>query len=295
MAFIDVAGPLDLAATLESGQTFRWTREEGPSGQGTWFRGIVFGNQVRLRQAPGGVECASEPGPDGVVAPLIRDYLRLDDDLPEIYSVLERDVHVRGGIDRYRGMRVLRQEPWECLVSFICSANNNIPRITRNVGDIAAAFGSPIVDGISGPSAFPTAEQLAEAGEAALRELGLGFRAKYVAAAADSVARSQIDLFSLREASYQEALDALLELPGVGDKIANCVLLFSLDKLEAFPVDVWIDRALREWYFAPNGETVPRARMRAWAQQRFGRYAGYANQYLFHDRRLRGRDSDPPS
>jgi N-glycosylase/DNA lyase len=187
-------------------------------------------------------------------------------------------------------MRVLRQEPWECLVSFICSANNNIPRITRNVGDIASAFGPPILDGASGPSAFPTAEQLAEAGETALRKLGLGFRAKYVAAAAERVAQSRIDLYGLREASYQDALDALVELAGVGDKIANCVLLFSLDKLEAFPVDVWIDRALRDWYFTPNGETVPRVRMRAWAQKRFGRYAGYANQYLFHQRRLEGRD-----
>ena len=289
MAFIDVACPLDLGATLESGQAFRWTREEG---DGAWFRGIVFGNQVRLGQAPEGVEFTSEPGPEGVVAPLIRDYLRLDDDLPAIYSVLESDDQVRAGIDRFRGMRVLRQAPWECLVCFICSANNNIPRITRNVADIAAAFGSPILDGRSCPSAFPTAEQLAEAGEPALRELGLGFRARYVAAAAERVARSRIDLFSLREASYQEALDALVELPGVGDKIANCVLLFSLDKLEAFPVDVWIDRALREWYFTPNGETVPRARMRAWAQERFGRYAGYANQYLFHHRRLAGRGSN---
>ena len=290
MVLIDLAGPLDLAATLESGQAFRWTRRED-----TWFQGIVFGNQVRLRQAPGGVECTSEPGPDGVVAPLIRDYLRLDDDLPEIYSVLERDDRIGVGIDRLRGMRVLRQEPWECLVSFICSANNNIPRITRNVGDIASAFGSPILDGTSGPNAFPSAEQLAEAGEPALRELGLGFRAKYVASAAERVSQSQIDLYSLRETSYQEALDALVELPGVGDKIANCVLLFSLDKLEAFPVDVWIDRALRDWYFAPNGETVPRARMRAWAQARFGRYAGYANQYLFHQRRLQGRASDKPA
>ncbi len=291
MAFVDIPGPLDLGATLESGQAFRWSRQEGDDG---WFRGIVFGNEVRLRQAPAGVEFTSTPGPDERVAPLIRDYLRVDDDLPVIYSLLEKDDQVKGGIERYRGMRVLRQEPWECLVSFICSANNNIPRITRNVEDMASAFGSPILEGTSDSNAFPTTEQLADAGESALRELGLGFRAKYVAAAAERVAHAQIDLFSLREASYQEALDALIELPGVGDKIANCVLLFSLNKLEAFPVDVWIDRALREWYFEPNGETVPRNRMRTWAQARFGRYAGYANQYLFHDRRLAGRGGGQP-
>ena len=286
MAFIDLHGPLNLGATLLSGQTFRWSPEDGDDG---WFRGIVFRNEIRLRQETGCIEFTCTPGPRERVAQIIQDYLRFDDDLTEIYSLLETDDRVKSSIDRYRGMRILRQDPWECLISFICSANNNIPRITRNVEDLASAFGSPILGGTSGNNAFPTAKQLADAGEKALRELGLGFRAKYVAAAAEMVSRAQIDLFSLREASYQEALDALIKLIGVGDKIANCVMLFSLNKLEAFPVDVWIDRALREWYFTPNLETVPRSRMRAWAQRRFGHYAGYANQYLFHDRRMAGQ------
>ena len=103
------------------------------------------------------------------------------------------------------------------------------------------------------------------------------------------ISDGEFDLYSLREAAYQDALDTLVEFAGVGDKVANCVLLFSMDKCEAFPVDVWIDRALREWYFSDSEEKVSRNKMRAWAQARFGEHAGYANQYLFHGRRLRDR------
>jgi N-glycosylase/DNA lyase len=175
-------------------------------------------------------------------------------------------------------------------VSFICSANNNIPRITKNVEDMASAFGTPIQAGSGERNAFPSPVQLADAGEAKLRELGLGFRAKYVAAAARRVAEGEFDLYSLREVSYQDALDTLIEFAGVGDKVANCVLLFSMDKPEAFPVDVWIDRALRDWYFSESDEKISRNKMRTWAQARFGEHAGYANQYLFHGRRLRDRN-----
>ena len=245
---------------------------------------------MRIRQVSCGLEWHTSPDSEVSIAPILRDYLSLDDDYSAIASALEFDDILREGFAEFRGLRILRQEPWECLVSFICSANNNIPRIKKNVNDMASAFGSPIHEGTTGENAFPSAAQLADAGEMRLRELGLGFRAKYVAAAANRVAEGEIDLFSLREASYQDALDALVELKGVGDKIANCVLLFSMDKREAFPVDVWIGRALREWYFSDSEEKVNLNQMRAWAQARFGQYAGYANQYLFHGRRLRGRD-----
>ena len=290
MAFIEYDEPLDLAATLQSGQAFRWRREETEGDGPPWFEGVVFSNAMRIRQVSGGLEWHTSPDSEVAIAPMLRDYLRLDNDFSAIMSALDFDDILREGFAEYRGLRILRQEPWECLVSFICSANNNIPRITRNIEDMASAFGSPIQGRTAGRHAFPSPTQLADAGETRLRELGLGFRARYVAAAANRVAEGEIDLFSLREASYQDALDALVELQGVGDKIANCVLLFSMDKREAFPVDVWIDRALREWYFSDRDEKINRNQMRAWAQARFGQYAGYANQYLFHGRRLRGRD-----
>ena len=288
--------PLHVSSTLESGQTFRWCRWEVPDGTGgdPWFEGVVFENVVRLRRRPEGIEFTCEPGSEDSVSGLLRSYLRLDDDLDAIYRTLSVDERVSAAVERYRGLRIARQDPWECLVTFICSANSNIPRIAANVRDMASAFGRPLNTGVDEHHAFPTADALADAGETALRGLGLGFRAKYVASVADIVARGDIDLFALREAPYDAALEALVALPGVGDKVANCVMLFSLDKLDAFPVDVWIHRALVDWYpdEVVNGKPLPKSAMRSWAQERFRPYAGYANQYLFHDRRRQGRKSE---
>ena len=285
--------PFDLASTLECGQAFRWRREADRNG---WYQGVVFDNIVELRREPDGIEFLCAPDDESALEPLLRDYLCLDDDLEAIYRSIGVDEHIDAVIGRYRGMRILRQDPWECLVSFVCSANSNIRRISTNMEDIAGAFGRPVWLGKRVRHTFPRPGDLAGAGEQPLRKLGLGFRAKYVAAVSTAVANGTVDLFALRESSYGEALEALTALPGVGDKVANCVLLFSLDKPEAFPVDVWIQRVMREWYADEFGKSTDRknskTRMRLWAQNYFKSYAGYANQYLFHDIRLRSRNSD---
>ena len=273
-------GPLDLRSTLLSGQAFRWRAEDG------WYKGVVSGKAVRLRSTAEGVEVdAARDGDSGLVLQ-IRDYLSLDTDIEVIYRAMSFDDRLRDAIDRYRGMRVLRQDPWECLVSFICSSASNIPRITRNIESICESFGAPVDGASSGLHAFPAPEALAVDGAAKrMRELGLGYRADYVASTARSIAGGEVDLMSLRESPYEVALEALVSLDGVGDKVANCVMLFSLDKPEAFPVDTWIDKAMREWYL--EGAKIPRTKMRLWAMEHFKGYAGYANHYLFHDRRIR--------
>ncbi len=287
---ISFAGPLDLTWTLESGQTFRWRREE-PDGESTgqpWYQGVIFDNIVRMRRAPEGIEFTSHPDDESVLESLVRSYLRLDDDLDAIYRAIDKDDRIGGSIRSYHGMRLARQDPWECLVSFICSSTSNIPRIKKDVEAMSTHFGRRLTLDRIGRGTFPDPEALASAGEEALRRLGLGFRAKYVAAVAETAAAGGLDIFALRETPYDEGLEVLTGLPGVGDKVANCVLLFSLDKLEAFPVDVWIHRALQDWYLDPDSK-LNRIEMRRWAQRHFGPYAGYANQYLFHDRRLMGR------
>ena len=283
--------PLDLENTLEVGQAFRWEREPSESSGHPWFWGVVFDNLVKIRRTEEGVEFFCAPDDEPALSPLLQDYLRLQDDLAAICESIHKDERVGAGIDRYPGLRLLRQDPWECLVSFICSANNNIQRISANVEAMCESFGRPLTLGGRVRSTFPSAEVLSEAGEQPLRELRLGFRAKYVAAVAEIVAAGRTDLFALREASYEEALAQLTELPGVGDKVANCVMLFSLDKLEAFPVDVWIRRALRQWYLleTPGTAKLAERELRPWAQEYFGPYAGYANQYLFHKSRQEGR------
>ena len=287
---IPFSRPLDLTSTLESGQAFRWVRDDSrrPE-QPRWYTGVIFGNIMRIRQVPGGVEFLCGPDADSYLKPLVRSYLGLDDDLETTYSSIGVEGRIGAAIERFRGMRILRQDPWECLISFICSANSNIPRISANVEDMSRSFGRPIRFETHTRNTFPSPQELASAGEERLRGLGLGFRAKYVAKTAAIVVGGGIDLMALREVSYDEALPALTALPGVGDKVANCVMLFSLDKPEAFPVDVWIKRAIEDWYAEETHGKTSRSDMRAWAQRRFGQYAGYANQYMFHGRRLQGK------
>ena len=276
---LDVEQPLDLAASLESGQSHRWRREDD------WFYAVVRGNFIKVRQTDRRIEFRSHPWPEASVVPLLQSYFRLDDDIQAIYADIGRDTRVAEMITRYPGLRLLRIEPWECLVSFICSANSNIPRIHQVVERMAEAFGEPIsMDGQVGYT-FPTPAQLSEAGEMELRRLGLGFRAPYVDKATKMVLEGELDLGRLVRMPYPEAKAKLMECPGIGPKIADCIAVFSLDKLEAFPIDVWVRRALGEWYF-PGQKTPPDRVLLEWAQGHFGRYGGYAQQYLFHGRRL---------
>ena len=296
--FIPFTKPLDLLNTLESGQAFRWRREQTPDGSmpdhRQWFTGVIFNNIVRICHTSDGIEFQCSPDDESVLKPLIFDYLRLDDDLEEIYQSIDTDDWMTEAISQYHGMRLLRQDPWECLVSFLCSLTSNIARIRNNVEDIAMYFGKTIIFGDSIRHTFPTADKLALAGERQLRQLRLGFRGKYIDVVSNVGAEGKLDLLSLRLESYSNSLECLTKFPGIGDKVANCVLLFSMDKLEAFPVDVWIDRVLREVYVDAMGtKKMPsKSQMRLWAQNYFGNYAGYANQYLFHRRRLHNKSKN---
>lgn len=233
------------------------------------------------------MEFATHPDSAARIAPLLADYLSLDTDLERIFRSLTADCRLAAAIARYRGMRVLRQDPWECLACFLCTAASNIPRITRNIESICQAYGQPLGEGATARHGFPTPQQLAAAGETELRALGLGYRAAFLSSVALIIAAGELDLYALREAPYEAALEALLSLHGVGDKVANCVLLFALDQPAAFPVDTHVAQRLREWY--PACARLKPLQMRAWAQEHFGPHAGYANHYLFHDRRLARR------
>ena len=159
--------PFNLTATLESGQAFRWHKD------GDVYQGVVFHNVVEIRRVPEGIEFSCLPGPENELAPLLCDYLGLNVDLARVYKTISVDEHIEKSIAQYDGMRILRQDPWECLVCFICSSASNIPRISRNVEDISIAFGKPIGGSIKRHS-FPTPEDLAEAGEKRIFRLGLG-------------------------------------------------------------------------------------------------------------------------
>ena len=276
--------PFDLAESLESGQAHRWRRLGD-----AWYSGVLGDHLLHLRQVTDGLEYRETSlagrSSSGDTGALLRAYLRLDDDIAEIYEEICRDRRVASMVARYPGLRILRQEPWECTVAFICSATSNIPRIHQNMESMASKLGQPLeLDGEIRHT-FPSPQRLASAGEGALRELGLGFRAPYVMSAARQVADGSLDLDALIRLPYPQTKARLMDCYGIGAKIADCIAVFSLEKLEAFPVDVWVRRALAEWYF-PMQKKPPDRAMVEWAQSYFGRYAGYSQQYLFHGRRM---------
>ena len=272
---------LDLAATVDGGQSFRWWPEDGG------YRGVLDDRLLRLSKS--GAALAIEPL-DGLPAGDLTDgvarYLDLGFDLDALRARHLTDSHLLQAMKRHRGLRVLRQDPWETLVAFICSSTSSIPRIKRDVASLARTYGHRVGSGTDDFS-FPGPSTLANAPEADLRELGLGFRAPFVIGAAQAVDTGRLALPELRAAPYYEARAALTDLRGVGEKIADCVLAFSLDKGEAVPVDRWVRRALVEWYGMPPNMNNSNAAL--WARRRFGADGAYVGQYLFHGRRLAGR------
>jgi N-glycosylase/DNA lyase len=266
--------PFDLGHTLMSGQAFRW-REDG---QG--FAGVVRGNVLRLKQEGRRVLYDSFPGK--IAPPELRTYLGLDEESEEALRSLPKDPFLQQTMRNFRGTRVLRQEPWETLVSFIISANNNIARIKRCIESACRAFGREIA-GAAGFHAFPAPEALAKAPLRCLREeCNLGYRDAYVKETARIIARMPDLLSEIGSLPYPSARKKIMRLPGVGPKVADCVLLYSMGKFQAFPVDVWIKRVMEKEYKEYfGGETVTLNKIRAFAQNHFAPSAGYAQLYLF--------------
>jgi N-glycosylase/DNA lyase len=269
----------DLAATLNSGQAFRWEPRDGG------WEGIVATRWVRLTASSHALIAETAvPPPDW---DWLARYLRLDDDLDAILATFPDDAPLRAAVAACRGLRLLRQDPWECLATFILSSTKRITHIRRIVATLCRRFGEPVPvpAGREPGFAFPPPARLAARTEAELRGCGMGFRAPYLLAAARHVAAGELDLARLGQQALAEARAALMTLPGVGRKIADCVLLFAGGFDAAFPVDVWVGKALRELYF--RRRRPPPRRLLAFTETRFGPYAGYAQQYLFHYRRTR--------
>lgn len=213
---------------------------------------------------------------DGAMS-AVSHYLGLDQPLRSIERELGRDRVLARILPETSGIAILRQDPWECLASFIISAFNNIPKIEMTIERLSARFGERVSEG---GHAFPSAGVLAGAPERALRECILGYRAPYLRSVARLVSARGFDLRAPSALPYDDAKRMLLELPGVGEKVADCVLLFAYGKGEAFPVDVWVKRAVERWYF--RGEPKTEREIRTFARHRFGDLAGYAQQHLFY-------------
>ncbi|ESP87217.1 DNA-3-methyladenine glycosylase family protein [Candidatus Halobonum tyrrellensis] len=294
----DLAGPFDLQATVESGQTYLWDRADGgmyatdaAHGGSEWYETVVPPVEgvsderavVRVRQVDGRLEW--EATTDAV--PLLTHLLRLDDDLDAVRAGTPDLAVLDRAFERYRGLRLVRDPPFGCLVSFICSAQMRVSRIHGMQTDMAAAFGDPVTFDGGTYHAFPTPEQLADRTEGELRDLSLGYRAPYVRRTAEMVATGEADPAAAAAMPYEEAREHLQRFVGVGEKVADCVLLFSLDFLEAVPLDTWIRSAIADHF--PDCDRGSYAETsRAIRERLGGRYAGYAQTYLFHHLRTGG-------
>jgi len=215
------------------------------------------------------------------------DFFRLDDNFEKISNELKNDNYVRDAVKMFPGLRLIRQNPFQCYISFIVSSNSNIPNIKSRLQNLCKVFGSKkIVDGREF-FLFPEPSDLANASILDIKKCGLGYRAKAVKTASLSVLDGKIDFDSLKKMDYQTAKKELIKVFGIGNKVADCILLFSLEKLEAFPFDRWMLRILQKYYsnkFQISTKTLTEKtydQLHENVVDHFGAYAGYAQQFLF--------------
>jgi N-glycosylase/DNA lyase len=278
---------LNLDVTLCCGQVFRWNKK------GNWWYGVAGSKAFKVRKVN------TELDFENADAKFVRNYFALDDDLQKIGDSVGRDDHIRKALREFWGLRIIRQDPWECLISYICATYKNIPAIKHMLLTISRRFGEKIMlDGMEFFT-FPTIERLASATVKDLLACGLGYRATYVQETSKRIFENSFELESLRQLPYLQAKKKICSFAGVGPKVADCVLLFSLGKTDAFPVDRWIERVILNH----SAKKLPTelaqklghhkgltnsdyAKLNMFGREYFGKYAGYAQEYLYHYERM---------
>jgi N-glycosylase/DNA lyase len=279
--------PFNLDVTLCCGQVFRWNKKRD------WWYSITKDTPIKIRQVNTELEF------ENADAKFIKHYFGLDDDLPKISATINKDAHINNALRQFWGLRIIRQDPWECLISYICATYKNIPAIDHMLNSLSRKFGQKTaLDGMEFFT-FPTPQQLANATDHELAECGLGYRAKYVKETSKRIFENTFELEHIKQLPYEQAKKALCSLAGVGHKVADCILLFSLEKLEAFPIDRWIERVILNHYAKQLPDELAQrlasgslsnsqyAKLNAFGRQYFGEYAGYAQEYLYHYERLK--------
>ena len=289
MDFTEFALPdFDLEKTLNSGQVFHWEKI-GNGFVGTIGQYAVYAEQEGdlLKVRFGGTP---KPTRETRVLPRIAaQYFALDHPLAEICESFPNDPVMNAARDFCRGLRIIRQPKWECLATFICSSMKQVAHIRQISAALRNRFGYQRKIGSRVVHTFPSPRRIARASENELRECALGYRAKNLRATAQLVSSGECNLESW--SAFPDDGDLrknLCELPGVGAKIANCVMLFAYERLRAFPIDVWIERVLRQRYF-PRRQKITAQQLREFSETYFGEHGGYAQQYLFHHARITSR------
>ena len=266
---------------FECGQCFRWNLQEDGS-----YIGIIKNAVIHVKQEK--QEIFFRAKCEGKLQTIITDYFDLERDYDNLKNTLASiDNFMKNSIEFGEGIRILHQDFWECIISFIISANNNIPRIKKIIERISKEYGNKIEFDGNDYYTFPTPEQLSKASVENLRNLGLGFRDKRIFEVTKKVLEKQFDLEQIQKLNdTEEICNQLLKLDGVGPKVADCIMLFSLQKFDVFPIDVWVRRVMNELYIHnEKEEKVSREVLKKLAQKKFKNMAGIAQQYLFYWRR----------
>lgn len=262
---------VNLENTINSGQVFLWTKQEG-----FWYG--INGQDVLKIDRLGKVTTYSNRK---------YDFFRNNDNMEKIIKSISKDKTTNIAVEKYFGLRLLRQDPFQCFISFIVSSNSNIQKIKSSLEKISIKFGKKIQFEDKEFHMFPEPKEIANATIKEIQNCGVGYRAKFIIEAAKMIETKQIDFEDLKKSNYQDAKEIILTVPGIGNKVADCILLFSLDKLEAFPLDRWMIRILDKYYlekFKLETKSITEKQYNALHEKivkHFGPYAGYAQQFLF--------------
>jgi N-glycosylase/DNA lyase len=274
------AGPFDLARTLNSGQVFHWRPRNGG------WEGMIGATPCYIEQSGTILRIA------GADEATVRRYFALDHRLEQIIASFPDDDPMREAVAACPGLRVIRQPHWECVATFITSAQKAVPHIAQISHTLRTCYGQAVSWEGGILHAYPTPNAIAALKESDLRDCALGYRAKNLLRSAQMIAAGEVDFARVATLPDPEAHAALCELAGVGAKVANCALLFAFERLSAFPIDVWIERVLLTLYFRRKRK-ITANRLREFAASYFGPYGGYAQQYLFHHARTGTRRERP--
>ncbi len=259
----------DIGKTMECGQAFNFEKIDEGYYKISAYRKVLF-----VKQKNDIIEMYPTNKDD--FHNIWFEYFDLGTDYAKIYKKFVKDDVLKPLVEYGDGIRILKQEKWECLISFIISQNNRIPQIKKCINYFAENYGDKIENGF----AFPTPEQLSEKSIEQLQESKVGFRAKYIYDCTQKVVNNEIEINKIAKKSRDEIQSELLKIKGVGVKVANCVLLFAYSKAEAFPVDVWIKRAMETLYF--DNEEQKNDAIQKFAENKFGEYSGIVQQYIFY-------------
>ena len=262
---------IDVDNSINSGQVFLWEK------QGSDWYGIDGQDVLKINK-------------NGVIKSirnLKTDFFRKNDNIEEIIKSISKDKTVKKAVKEYEGLRLFRQDPFQCLISFIISSNSNIQKIKNSLEKITKKFGKKVKIQNKEFFLFPEPEKMAKATIDEIKSCGVGYRAPFIKEAAKMVILKKIDFEYLKKCDYHEAKKNICLVPGIGNKVADCIMLFSLNKLESFPLDTWMIKILEKYYskeFKIETKTVTQKQYELLHEKivnYFGPYCGYAQQYLF--------------